>query len=307
MFGGGAAIRAAALCTVPGPPGRLTLLALLFALLSLRGSGVGQDRGYRRRPGMPHQRRVRARLFAQRPDIKRKGILRAADGSFDALPPAPVSGDRGVFFFVFGVNLLVARLAVALAVVYCAPLLYRLVEAMHHSDLLAWRTTVARFPSGTPNWWPPTSCRNPAMAFALPRSIAGMIQITDIRRAAPAICPPVCCRVDQASCRLSAGRPAALIRRHRPLALAFCPELLDFLGPVRAGGKSAGVAVRAVSPDRRARFPWRRKIWWVAYHSLAYYGRHSAAGCTDGRVCLPSPRRSADLARSARRVEANEN
>jgi hypothetical protein len=121
------------------------LLALFFSLWSLRGAG---SNGVTETDAARH-----AMNGAFIYDLVRTGHLlqpiayaKAYYGRLPALSmpfhPPVFPAIEAVFFAIFGVNLLVARLAISLSVAICAVLLYRLIQSTLGSDLLAACVTV---------------------------------------------------------------------------------------------------------------------------------------------------------------------
>jgi hypothetical protein len=116
------------------------LLAVLFALLSLRGvesrNVVDTDAARHAMNGaFVHDLLLSGRI-AHPIAYGKEYYGRLPALSMPYHPPL-FPAIEALFYFVFGVNLLAARLAVALAVAVCTVLLYRLVAATHHSDVLA--------------------------------------------------------------------------------------------------------------------------------------------------------------------------
>ena len=220
------------------------LLAVLFALLSLRGlesrNIVDTDAARHAMNGaFVHDLLLSGRI-AHPIAYGKEYYGRLPALSMPYHPPL-FPAIEALFYFVFGVNLLAARLAVALAVAVCTVLLYRLFAATHHSDVLALCATVTVL-----SLWnsqlvaTDVMLEFPAMAFAL----AALYCLRDAGREYP---------LDRALLFATLGAAAVwtkqfavLFPRHRPLAPAVFPQFLDLHGAVRAGGESADVAIRAV-------------------------------------------------------------
>ena len=146
-------------------------LALLFALWSLRGVGGGNivdtDAARHAMNGVFIHDLV-ASGHARHP----VGYAREYYGRLPALSmpyhPPLFPAMESLFFFAFGVNLLAARLAVAVAVAISVVLLYYLVRATQGSDVVALCVTV----SMSSVWWcqqvaSDVMLEYPALAFAL--------------------------------------------------------------------------------------------------------------------------------------------
>ena len=261
------------------------LLALLFALLSLRGLGSGNivdtDAARHAMNGAFVHDYLRSGQIAHPIQFGKEYYGRLPALSMPYHPPL-FPAIEALFFFVFGVNLLAARLAVALAVGACALLLYRLVESTHHSELLALCTTVTAL-----SLWnsqlvaTDVMLEYPAMAFAL----AALYCLHDRDYGYPlgrallfALLGAAAVWTKQFAVFLLAvpplyfvatGRWRLLFARNFWISSALFALAVKALASLSAPFHQTGVSQVPLAPE---------SIWWVANHNLAYYGQAIGRG-----------------------------
>ena len=252
---------------------------MLFALLSLRGLDGGNivdtDAARHAMNGAFIHDYLRSGQIAHPIAYGKEYYGRLPALSMPYHPPL-FPAIEALFYFVFGVNLLAARLAVALAVGASALLLYRLVEATHHSDLLALCATVTAL-----SLWnaqlvaTDVMLEYPAMAFAL----AALYCLRDPGRGYPlgrallfAILGAAAVWTKQFAVFLLAvpplyfaatGRWRLLFGRNFWISSALFALAVKALMSLSAPFNQTGVSQVPLAPE---------SILWVANHNLVYYG-----------------------------------
>ena len=254
-------------------------IALLFALLGLRGLGNGNiidtDAARHAMNGaFIHD------LIANGRVADPVGYGKEYYGHLPALSmpyhPPMFPAIEALFYFVFGVNLLAARLAVAVAVGVCAVLLYKLVQATHGSDWLALAVTVTLL-SLEKSQLVATDVmlEYPAMAFCL----AAVYCVRHIEKGYPlwrallfAFWAAAAIWTKQFAVFLVAVPPLYLLltgrwRRLFSIPLWVSSGLLGAsviaLVSLSMPFHHAGINQVAATPD---------DMWWVITHNIVYYG-----------------------------------
>ena len=255
-------------------------LAILFAALALRGVGannlVDTDAARHAMNGAFVHDLLRSGRIAHPIEYGKEYYGRLPALSMPYHPPM-FPAVEALFYFLFGVNLLAARLAVAAAVGASAVLFYRLIQATHGSDLLAACATVTLL-----SLWHSQQVATdvmleyPAMAF----SLAALYCLRGIDRGYPLIRALMFAALGAAAVWtkqfsifllavpplyfLLTGRWRRLFSRSLWISSALFAVAVKVLTSLSTPFNRAGVSQVPLAPE---------SIWWVASHNLNYYGR----------------------------------
>jgi 4-amino-4-deoxy-L-arabinose transferase-like glycosyltransferase len=285
MASGMVEVNAPPACPEPARAPRLPrwtpyLLAVLFALLSLRNLGdhsiVETDAARHAMNGAFVHDLVRSGRVAHPVAYGKEYYGRLPALSMPYHPPVfPVI--EALFYFIFGVNLLAARLAVAVAVGACAVLLYRLVETTQRSTLLALCVTVTTLSLAHSQLVAmDVMLEYPALAF----SLAALYCLCGTGRGYP---------LGRALLFAALGATAVWTKQFAVFLLAVPP--LYFLATrrwrllfTRSFWISSALFALAVKALAALSTPFNRtgvdavplapeSIWWVINHNALYYGQ----------------------------------